>query len=160
MLINAVRFTGGIGTVGVFVPQDPGAKDDLAKQGKAAIDFGTHWFKGQTMGTGQAPVKRYNRQLRDLIAAGKATPSWIVSHEISLDQAADAYKNSTPGPRVGPRFSSSPACRLRRRETDMPRRCRARESPSSLPTGSSESSSRSPRGAGAGWCTDRGSVDP
>ena len=93
MLINSVRFTGRIGTVGVFVPQDPGAKDDLAKQGKAAIDFGTHWFKGQTMGNGQAPVKRYNRQLRDLIAAGKATPSWIVSHEISLDQAADAYKN-------------------------------------------------------------------
>ncbi|WP_454140900.1 glutathione-independent formaldehyde dehydrogenase [Microbacterium lacticum] len=93
MLINSVRFTGGIGTVGVFVPQDPGGKDDLAKQGKVAIDFGTHWFKGQTMGSGQCPVKRYNRQLRDLIAAGKATPSWIVSHEISLDQAADAYKN-------------------------------------------------------------------
>ncbi|WP_454167957.1 zinc-binding dehydrogenase [Microbacterium lacticum] len=93
MLINSVRFTGGIGTVGVFVPQDPGGKDDLAKQGKVAIDFGTHWFKGQTMGNGQCPVKRYNRQLRDLIAAGKATPSWIVSHEISLDQAADAYKN-------------------------------------------------------------------
>ena len=26
-------------------------------------------------------------------AAGKATPSWIVSQEISLDQAADAYRN-------------------------------------------------------------------
>lgn len=93
MLINAVRFTGGIGTVGVFVPQDPGAQSELAKQGKAAIAFGTLWFKGQTMGSGQARVKRYNRRLRDLIAAGKATPSWIVSHEISLDQAADAYKN-------------------------------------------------------------------
>ncbi|GLC63032.1 hypothetical protein PLESTB_001973600 [Pleodorina starrii] len=93
MLINSVRFTGGIGTVGVFVPQDPGAKGELAKQGKVAIDFGTHWFKGQTMGNGQAPVKRYNRRLRDLIAADKAKPSWIVSHEISLDQAADAYRN-------------------------------------------------------------------
>ena len=90
---NAVRFTGGIGTVGVFVPQDPGAEDDLAKQGKAAIDFGTHWFKGQTMGNGQAPVKKYNRRLRDLIAADKAKPSWIVSHEISLEEAADAYRN-------------------------------------------------------------------
>ena len=93
MLINSVRFTGGIGTVGVFVPEDPGAKGELAKQGKAAIDFGTHWFKGQTMGNGQCPVKRYNRRLRDLIAADKAKPSWIVSHEISLDQAADAYRN-------------------------------------------------------------------
>ena len=34
MLINAVRFTGGIGTVGVFVPQGPGSKDDLRQAGK------------------------------------------------------------------------------------------------------------------------------
>lgn len=77
----------------MFVPQDPGGKDDLAKQGKVAVDFGTHWFKGQTIGNGQAPVKKYNRRPRDLIAAGKATPSWIVSHEIPLDQAVDAYEN-------------------------------------------------------------------
>lgn len=44
------------------------------------------------MGTGQAPVKRYNRQLRDLIVAGRARPGWIVSHELSLDQAPDAYE--------------------------------------------------------------------
>ena len=43
------------------------------------------------MGTGQAPVKRYNRQLRDLIIAGKASPSFIVSHEVGLDEAPDAY---------------------------------------------------------------------
>lgn len=42
------------------------------------------------MGTGQAPVKRYNRQLRDLIIAGCATPGFLVSHEIGLD-AADGY---------------------------------------------------------------------
>jgi len=30
-LVQAVRFTGRIGVVGVFVPQDPGAPDDLAK---------------------------------------------------------------------------------------------------------------------------------
>ena len=38
-------------------------------------------------------MKKYNRQLRDLIAVGKAKPSWIVSHEIPLSQAVDAYKN-------------------------------------------------------------------
>jgi glutathione-independent formaldehyde dehydrogenase len=45
------------------------------------------------MGTGQAPVKRYNRQLRDLIIEGRARPSWIVSHELSLDEAPSAYEN-------------------------------------------------------------------
>ena len=41
--------------------------------------------------TGQAPVKKYNRQLRDLIVTGRATPSFIVSHEVGLDEAVDAY---------------------------------------------------------------------
>ena len=92
-LVASVRFTGGIGTVGVFVPQDPGAPDELAKQGKARFDFGDFWFKGQQMGCGQAPIKRYNRQLRDLIAADKVSPSWIVSHNLPLDQAPDAYEH-------------------------------------------------------------------
>src|SRR5687768_2460691 len=92
-LVASVRFTGTIGTVGVFVPQDPGASDELAKQGKLAFDFGMFWFKGQHLGTGQAPVKKYNRQLRDLIAAGKAEPSFIVSHELPLDEAPKAYEH-------------------------------------------------------------------
>lgn len=45
------------------------------------------------MGTGQAPVKRYNRELRDLIMAGMAHPSRIVSHELPLDDAPDAYRH-------------------------------------------------------------------
>jgi glutathione-independent formaldehyde dehydrogenase len=92
-LVQSVRFTGGLGVVGVFVPQDPGGHDDLAQQGKVAFDYGMHWFKGQTMGSGQCPVKRYNRRLRDLIAAGKATPSFIVSHELPLDEGPAAYKH-------------------------------------------------------------------
>ncbi len=44
------------------------------------------------MGTGRAPVKRYNRQLRDLIIAGKAEPGFIVSKEIPLEEAPDAYQ--------------------------------------------------------------------
>ena len=92
-LVQSVRFTGGIGTVGVYVPEDPGGPDDLAKHGKARFDFGEFWFKGQAMGTGQCPVKRYNRYLRSLIHEGKVTPSWIVSHDLPLDQAPEAYKH-------------------------------------------------------------------
>ena len=92
-LVQSVRFTGGIGVVGVFVPQDPGGPDDLAKNGQVVFDFGEFWFRGQTMGTGQCPVKRYNRRLRDHIAGGKANPSWIVSHELSLEDAPNAYEH-------------------------------------------------------------------
>ncbi len=44
------------------------------------------------MGAGQCPVKRYNRLLRDQIVAGRAKPSFIVSHELSLDSAPTAYR--------------------------------------------------------------------
>ncbi len=90
-LIASVRTTGGIGVVGVYVPEDPGAKDEGAQQGRIGFDYGTFFTKGQSMGTGQAPVKRYNRQLRDLIITGRATPSFLVSHELGLDQAAEGY---------------------------------------------------------------------
>ena len=43
------------------------------------------------MGTGQADVKAYNRELRDLILAGCAQPSTIVSHELSLEEGPHGY---------------------------------------------------------------------
>ncbi|WP_428485398.1 glutathione-independent formaldehyde dehydrogenase [Rhodopila sp.] len=92
-LVASTKATGGIGVVGVFVPQDPGGPDELAKQGKMAFDFGAFWFKGQQIRTGQCNVKAYNRRLRDLIHVGKATPSCIISHRLGLDDAPDAYKH-------------------------------------------------------------------
>ncbi|MDG4787913.1 hypothetical protein O7626_18535 [Micromonospora sp. WMMD1102] len=51
------------------------------------------WFKGQSMGTGKCNVKNYNRQLMNLIANHKAEPSFLVSHELKLDQAPEGYRN-------------------------------------------------------------------
>ena len=92
-LVDVVRPTGGIGVVGVFLPEDPGATDDLAKEGKMAFDFGTFFFKGQTIASGQANVKNYNRHLRQLIFHDKATPSRLVSHNLGLSDAPDAYRH-------------------------------------------------------------------
>ena len=78
-LIQAVRPTGRIGVVGVYVPEDPNASTEMAKKGQFAFDFGTFFFKGQAMGTGQANVKEYNRGLRNLIHRGKINPGMIVS---------------------------------------------------------------------------------
>jgi glutathione-independent formaldehyde dehydrogenase len=90
-LVNVVRTTGGIGVVGVYVPEDPGL-DDPSSADRVNWQYGTFFTKGQSMGTGQAPVKRYNRQLRDLIIKGRATPSFIVSHEVPLAEAPAAYE--------------------------------------------------------------------
>ncbi|MBC7605910.1 MAG: glutathione-independent formaldehyde dehydrogenase [Burkholderiales bacterium] len=92
-LVMSVKATGCIGVVGVFVPKDPKSKEPLQQEGKMAFDFGNFWMKGQCISTGQANVKSYNRQLSTLISAGKAIPSQIVSHELSLEDAPDAYKH-------------------------------------------------------------------
>jgi glutathione-independent formaldehyde dehydrogenase len=92
-LVNAVKFTGNIGVVGVFIPQDPNAEDPLERKGEIAFDYGKFWFKGQKMGTGQCNVKAYNRKLMELIHHDKAKPSAIISHELPLTQAPKGYKN-------------------------------------------------------------------
>ena len=50
-------------------------------------------MKGQHIATGQANVKAYNRKLRDLIAADKAKPSVIISHELPLEKAPEGYEH-------------------------------------------------------------------
>ncbi len=92
-LIHSVRYGGGLGVVGVFPPEDPGGHDELSQHGKVPLDWGLLWFKGQHVGTGQAPVKRYNRELCQLIHEGKAEPSFLVSHELPLEEAPNAYQH-------------------------------------------------------------------
>ncbi|KAJ3748122.1 hypothetical protein DFH05DRAFT_1534074 [Lentinula detonsa] len=84
-LIRVVRPTGGLGIPGLYVPSDPGAPDSAAAQGKL-------FEKGLSLGTGQCNVKAYNRYLRDLIISGRAKPSFVVSHNLKLDSAAEAYE--------------------------------------------------------------------
>ncbi|MFF3177961.1 glutathione-independent formaldehyde dehydrogenase [Streptomyces sp. NPDC057900] len=92
-LVASVKATGAIGVVGVFLPQDDGAPTELTRKGKLPFDFGKFWFKGQRIGTGQANVKAYNRYLGNLIHHGRAEPSFIVSHELPLADAAEAYRH-------------------------------------------------------------------
>ncbi|KAF5345589.1 hypothetical protein D9756_011050 [Leucocoprinus leucothites] len=90
-LIRLVKPTGGLGIPGLYVPKDPGAPDSAAAKGYISFPFGKLFEKGLTIGTGQCNVKMYNRYLRDLIIAGRAKPSFVVSHEVSLDKAPEAY---------------------------------------------------------------------
>lgn len=92
-LVQAVKFTGSIGVVGVFIKQDPNAKDPLQKKGHMDFDFGNFWMKGQRIATGQCNVKSYNRELCELISTGKANPSFIISHELPLEDAPIGYQH-------------------------------------------------------------------
>ncbi len=90
-LIQIVNPTGMLGIPGLYVPADPGGVDPHAKEGRLLIPFGKLFEKGLRLGTGQCNVKRYNRYLRDLIIAGRAKPSFIVSHNTPLNDAPTAY---------------------------------------------------------------------
>ena len=91
-LVQTVRPTGALGVPGLYVPSDPGGVDEHARQGLLLVAIGRLFEKGLRVGTGQANVKRYNRQLRDLITEGRARPSFVVSHELPLAQAPAAYQ--------------------------------------------------------------------
>lgn len=109
-IIQVVRPTGGLGIPGLYVPSDPGAATDAERLGNLLIPFGKVSFspvpklysrdanesqlfeKGLHLGTGQCNVKKYNRYLRDMIISGRAKPSFVVSHQCSLDGAVEAYE--------------------------------------------------------------------
>jgi glutathione-independent formaldehyde dehydrogenase len=90
--VRVVNATGSIGVIGVYIAPDPGAESEHAKKGVFPFSIAEFFDKGITMGSGQAPVKKYNEYLRDLIVNGKAKPSQIVSHRIQIEQAPEAYK--------------------------------------------------------------------
>src|SRR4030088_2978781 len=90
-LVETVRATGLIGVPGLYVPSDPGGDNEAHKHGMLLVEVGRFFEKCQRMGMGQANVKRYNMKLRDMIIEGRATPSFVVSHDLPLGQAPDAY---------------------------------------------------------------------
>ncbi|QIP88195.1 alcohol dehydrogenase catalytic domain-containing protein [Streptomyces sp. Tu 2975] len=91
-LVETVRPTGALGIPGLYVPADPGGPDEQAKKGMLLVAIGRLFEKGLRLGTGQCNVKRYNRQLRDMIIEGRARPGFVVSHELSIDEAPSAYE--------------------------------------------------------------------
>lgn len=91
-LIRLVNPTGHLGAIGVYLPMDPGGVTPEAKQGQFPVWFGKLWEKGLTLGTGQTPVRKYAERLRDMIVAGRAKPSEIVTRRISFDEVPEAYE--------------------------------------------------------------------
>ena len=90
-LVRLVNPTGKLGILGVYMAKDPKGVDPEAKVGHLMLPWAEIFEKGLQIGMGQAPVKNYNEFLRDMIIAGRAKPSQIVSHRLPLESAPDAY---------------------------------------------------------------------
>ena len=97
-LMTICRAGGALGIPGLYVTDDPGAKDDKAKTGNLSIRIGLGWAKSHVFTTGQCPVLKYNRQLmmailHDKIKIAKAVNVTVVT----LDQAVQGYKDFDKG---------------------------------------------------------------
>src|SRR5208282_4864125 len=66
-LMEITRAAGAIGIPGLYVTDDPGAKERAAKNGNLSLRLGLGWAKSHTLHTGQTPVLKYNRQLMQAI---------------------------------------------------------------------------------------------
>ncbi len=97
-VMGITRAAGSIGIPGLYVTEDPGAKDEAAKHGALSMDFGVGWAKSHSFTTGQAPVMKYHRGLmqailHDRVQIAKAVNATV----ITLDDAPEGYKNFDSG---------------------------------------------------------------
>lgn len=72
----------------------PEAKSEAVRNGTYPIDFGKAWIKSPSMVAGQAPIKKYNRQLMEAILWDRMPYLGEVMNVevVSLDKAIDAYR--------------------------------------------------------------------
>ncbi len=97
-LMTIVRAAGGIGIPGLYVTEDPGAKDDAGKTGNLKMRFGLGWAKSHRFYTGQTPVLKYNRQLMQAILHDRLPIAKIVNATvIPLSEAPQGYADFDSG---------------------------------------------------------------
>jgi glutathione-independent formaldehyde dehydrogenase len=97
-LMTVTRAGGGIGIPGLYVTEDPGSKDEAAKQGNLRMRFGLGWAKSHRFYTGQTPVLRYNLQLMNAILYDRLPIAKVVNATVvSLEEAPQGYKDFDKG---------------------------------------------------------------
>lgn len=97
-LMELTRASGSLGIPGLYVTEDPGAKNESAKHGSINLHFGLGWAKALSFFTGQTPAMRYNRELMMAILNNRIQPAKAVNVElIRLEDAPRAYKEFNAG---------------------------------------------------------------
>ena len=72
--------------------------DKNAKVGQIGLRLGLGWAKSHSFATGQCPVKKYNRQLMNLILNDKTQIAKAVNATtITLDQVPESYREFDQG---------------------------------------------------------------
>ena len=97
-IMTIARAGAGLAIPGLYVTGDPGAVDDAAKIGQIGVRLRLGWAKSHSSATGQCPVKKYNRQVMNLILSDKAHIAEAVNATvIGLDDASSGYADFDKG---------------------------------------------------------------
>lgn len=97
-MFQVVRAGGSVGIPGLYVTDDPGAKEESAKVGALSLRLGLGWAKSQSFATGQCPVVKYHRQLMQAILFEKIQPAKAVNVKVvSIEDAPKAYEDFDKG---------------------------------------------------------------
>jgi len=97
-LMTVTRAGGAIGIPGLYVTEDPGAKEENARTGNLSMRLGLGWAKSHSFFTGQTPVLKYNRQLMQAILYDRLPIAKIVNATvIGLNDAPAGYKDFDKG---------------------------------------------------------------
>jgi len=102
LLIAVVRTNGNISVPGAYLIPDPKAVDKDAEEGAYKLVFGKAWNKRiSIVGTGQCPVKRYNRRLMMTILHDRLSVAKLLNTKIiSLDEAPKEFQAFNKGSNV------------------------------------------------------------
>jgi len=99
--MKAARAGGKVGIPGLYVTEDPGAKETAAKTGNLSVRLGLGWAKSLSFHTGQTPVMKYHNYLMQAILNDKIKIADAVNVKvIGLDEAPAAYKSFDQGEAV------------------------------------------------------------
>jgi glutathione-independent formaldehyde dehydrogenase len=99
--MKATRAGGKVGIPGLYVTEDPGAKEKAAKTGNLSVRLGLGWAKSLSFYTGQTPVMKYHNYLMMAILNDKIKIADAVNVQvIGLDEAPAAYKAFDQGAAV------------------------------------------------------------
>ena len=93
-MVRVTSSQGGLGIIGVYAAQAESLGRPKANKISPIIEFPIteFWTKNLTLGAGIVDPKPLAAKLLALVASGRAKPSFIVTREIIIEEAPEAYK--------------------------------------------------------------------
>jgi glutathione-independent formaldehyde dehydrogenase len=91
-IAELINPAGRVSITGVWPLSDPHNVDPACREGRLTVPWAKLFNKNASVMMGRDDDKRWNMKQRDMIIAGAAKPSKVVSHRLVLDDAPNAFE--------------------------------------------------------------------